>query len=83
MALVLAIGLVPQFFSMRHMLGLECSSWLFYSHVESLGLDSWGLVGHFSLHASLGFLPVWQSGSRISYLVAGIPQSKSRNSQVF
>lgn len=41
MALVLAIGLVPQFFSMWHLLGLECSSWLFYSHVESLGRDGW------------------------------------------
>lgn len=36
-AVVLAIGLVPQFFSMWHILGLEYSSWLLYSYVDSLG----------------------------------------------
>lgn len=38
-AMVLAIGLVPQFVSMWHILGLECSSWLLYLYVGSLGRD--------------------------------------------
>lgn len=38
-AVVLAIGLVPQFVSMWHILGLECSSWLLYLYVGSLGQD--------------------------------------------
>lgn len=38
-AVVLAIGLVPQFVSMWHILGLECSSWLLYLYVGSLGRD--------------------------------------------
>ena len=58
---VLALDWVPHLFSMWHALGQKGSSWLLYSDVESLDWDdwsSWGLVGHFCLQASLGFLPV-------------------------
>lgn len=83
MALVLAIG-SSVFLRVAHagtgMLELASSLILW---VPGLGwLDGWGLVGHFSLHASSGFLTVWQSCRELSYLVAGISQSKSRNSQV-
>lgn len=53
--LVLALGWVPQFFSMWHVLGQEGSSWLLYSHGGSLGWDdwsSWGLMGHRSVQVA-------------------------------
>ena len=52
--------------------------------MASLGWDGWtaGGWGINSLHASLGFLTVWQSDGEISYLVAGIPKVKAETASL-